>query len=39
MTLGQAIMITQIYKDQLTMVTLAVDPARQPNFFTDIGLG
>ena len=32
-------MITQINKDQLTMITLTVDPARQPDFFTDIDLG
>ena len=38
-TLGQTIMIAHIDKYELAMITLAIDPAGNANFFADRGLG
>src|SRR6185437_16615737 len=36
--LGQAIMVAQIDEDQPAMIAPAIDPARQPDGLSDIGL-
>jgi hypothetical protein len=32
-------MIAQIDKNKLTMIALTIDPARNTDFFADLGLG